>query len=89
MNWISNVVPPKIRSFLRRETPENLWVKCPDSGELVFHKDLEHNLQVVPELRLSHAHAGQAAPGKACSTPHGGKSWRRPRYRPIRSSSAT
>lgn len=48
MNWISNVVPPKIRSFLRRETPENLWVKCPDSGELVFHKDLEHNLNVVP-----------------------------------------
>jgi acetyl-CoA carboxylase carboxyl transferase subunit beta len=48
MNWISNVVPPKIRSFLRRETPENLWVKCPDSGELVFHKDLEANLHVVP-----------------------------------------
>jgi len=48
MNWISNVVPPKIRSFLRRETPENLWVKCPESGELVFHKDLEANLFVVP-----------------------------------------
>ncbi len=48
MNWISNVVPPKIRSFLRRETPENLWVKCPDSGELIFHKDLESNLYVVP-----------------------------------------
>jgi acetyl-CoA carboxylase carboxyl transferase subunit beta len=48
MNWMSNVVPPKIRSFLRRETPENLWVKCPDSGELVFHKDLEANLFVVP-----------------------------------------
>ncbi len=48
MNWISNVVPPKIRSFLKRETPENLWVKCPDSGELVFHKDLEANLMVVP-----------------------------------------
>ncbi len=48
MNWISNVVPPKIRSFLKRETPENLWVKCPDSGELVFHKDLEANLYVVP-----------------------------------------
>ncbi len=48
MNWMSNVVPPKIRSLLRRETPENLWVKCPDSGELVFHKDLESNLYVVP-----------------------------------------
>jgi len=48
MNWISNVVPPKIRSFLRRDTPENLWVKCPESGQLVFHKDLEANQMVVP-----------------------------------------
>ena len=49
MNWMSNVVPPKIRSLLRRDTPENLWVKCPDSGQLVFHKDLEANLQVCPK----------------------------------------
>jgi len=49
MSWINNVVPPKIRSFLiKRDTPENLWVKCPDSGQLVFHKDLENNLFVVP-----------------------------------------
>ena len=48
MSWISNVVPPKIRSFLRRDTPENLWIKCPESGQLVFHKDLEANLMVVP-----------------------------------------
>ena len=48
MNWLSNVVTPKIRSFMRRESPENLWVKCPDTGELVFHKDLEANLNVVP-----------------------------------------
>ena len=50
MSWINNVVPPKIRSFLttRKDTPENLWVKCPDSGQLVFHKDLENNLFVVP-----------------------------------------
>jgi acetyl-CoA carboxylase carboxyl transferase subunit beta len=48
VNWISEVVPPKIRSFLKRDTPENLWVKCPESGQLVFHKDLEANLFVVP-----------------------------------------
>src|ERR1700687_2985995 len=48
MNWISHVVPPKIRSLLRRDTPENLWVKCPESGQLVFHKDLEANQMVVP-----------------------------------------
>jgi acetyl-CoA carboxylase carboxyl transferase subunit beta len=48
MNWISNVVRPKIRSFLRREVPENLWVKCPETGQLVFYKDLEANQFVVP-----------------------------------------
>ena len=50
MSWINNVVPPRIRSFLttKKDTPENLWVKCPDSGQLVFHKDLENNLFVVP-----------------------------------------
>ena len=48
MSWISNVVPPKIRSFLKRDTPENLWVKCPESGQLVFHKDVEANLYVIP-----------------------------------------
>jgi acetyl-CoA carboxylase carboxyl transferase subunit beta len=57
MNWITNVVPPKVRSFLRRETPENLWLKCPESGELVDRKTLEDNLFVVPgsgyHMRLS------------------------------------
>ncbi|MDB5569215.1 MAG: acetyl-CoA carboxylase, carboxyl transferase, beta subunit [Hyphomicrobiales bacterium] len=48
MNWITEALPPKIRSFLKRDTPENLWVKCPDSGQLVFHKDIEQNLWVVP-----------------------------------------
>ena len=48
MNWYSNVVPPKIKAILKREAPENLWVKCPDSGQLVFHKDIEANLYVVP-----------------------------------------
>jgi acetyl-CoA carboxylase carboxyl transferase subunit beta len=49
MNWINSVVRPKIRSFLnRRETAENLWVKCPESGEMVFHLELEANQWVVP-----------------------------------------
>jgi acetyl-CoA carboxylase carboxyl transferase subunit beta len=48
MNWIANVVRPKIRSFLRRETPENLWIKCPETGQLVFYKDVEANQFVIP-----------------------------------------
>jgi len=49
MNWISNVVRPKIRSILnRRDTPENLWIKCPETGQLVFYKDVEANQFVIP-----------------------------------------
>ncbi|WP_412058816.1 acetyl-CoA carboxylase, carboxyltransferase subunit beta [Bartonella sp. DGB2] len=49
MNWITNYVRPKINSMLgRREMPDNLWVKDPTSGQMVFHKELEENQYVVP-----------------------------------------
>ena len=49
MYWINNVVRPKIQDMLsKREMPDNLWVKCPESGQMVFHKDLESNQFVVP-----------------------------------------
>src|SRR5215208_4353725 len=59
MNWISNVVRPKIRNILRREVPENLWIKCPETGQLVFYKDVEANQFVIPSsnyhMRISAA----------------------------------
>jgi acetyl-CoA carboxylase carboxyl transferase subunit beta len=50
MNWINNVVRPRIRSFLKpkESASENLWVKDPESGEMVFYRDLEANMWVVP-----------------------------------------
>ena len=48
MNWISEVVRPKIKTLFKRETPENLWIKCPDTGQMVFHKDVEANNWVIP-----------------------------------------
>ncbi|MGX9118403.1 acetyl-CoA carboxylase, carboxyltransferase subunit beta [Mesorhizobium sp. BHbsci] len=50
MNWITNYVRPKINSMLGRRTdmPENLWIKDPETGEMVFHKDLEQNQFVIP-----------------------------------------
>ena len=49
MNWI-NSIRPKIRGLLttKREVPDNLWVKCPDTGQMVFYKDLEANQFVIP-----------------------------------------
>lgn len=50
MNWIDNFVRPKIRSILgtKPTIAENLWVKDPESGEMVFYRDLEANQWVVP-----------------------------------------
>nr|WP_276553805.1 acetyl-CoA carboxylase, carboxyltransferase subunit beta [Shinella kummerowiae] len=31
-----------------RDVPENLWIKCPETGEMVFHRDLEENKWVIP-----------------------------------------
>ena len=49
MNWI-NSIRPKIRGLLttKRDLPDNLWVKCPDTGQMVFYKDLEANQFVIP-----------------------------------------
>ncbi len=50
MNWITNYVRPRINSMLGRrdDIAENLWIKCPETGEMVFHKDLEDNKWVIP-----------------------------------------
>jgi acetyl-CoA carboxylase carboxyl transferase subunit beta len=47
MNWISNYVRPTINSlFSRRDVPDNLWTKCPECGTMLFHRELEENLNV-------------------------------------------
>jgi len=49
VNWINSIVRPKISGlWKKREVPENLWIKCPETGEMVFHRDLEANLWVIP-----------------------------------------
>jgi len=59
MNWISDWALPKIQTLFgtKRDVPENLWIKCPHCGEMVFHQDLERNLHVCPKcghhLRIS------------------------------------
>ncbi|ACA15040.1 acetyl-CoA carboxylase, carboxyl transferase, beta subunit [Methylobacterium sp. 4-46] len=57
MNWITEVVRPRIKTLFKRETPENLWVKCPETGQMVFHKEVEAHDFVIPgsehHLRMS------------------------------------
>jgi acetyl-CoA carboxylase carboxyl transferase subunit beta len=52
MNWLSNFARPGVKNKDqapdKRETPDNLWIKCPLSGELVFRSDLEAAHWVTP-----------------------------------------
>ena len=46
--WLSRIAPGIQRLVTRRDTPDNLWVKDPDTGEMIFRKDLEAALWVTP-----------------------------------------
>ena len=59
MNWLTNYVRPKLRSLVgtKSDVPENLWVQCPSCEQMLFHRDLEANLNVCSHcghhMRLS------------------------------------
>jgi len=48
LSWIANFVRPKLRELVggRKEVPDNLWHKCPNCGQMIFHRDLTKNLRV-------------------------------------------
>ncbi len=49
MSWLSNYVRPKFRALVQRsDIPDDLWEKCPDCGQMIFHRDLANNLRVCP-----------------------------------------
>src|SRR6202012_3547204 len=53
MNWLTNFVRPKIRALVApREVPDNLWFKCPNCGAMLFHRDLQQNLNVCPQCNF-------------------------------------
>ncbi|MDP3175404.1 MAG: acetyl-CoA carboxylase carboxyltransferase subunit beta [Phenylobacterium sp.] len=46
--WLARIAPGVRNAFAKRETPENLWVKCPDTGEMIYRSDLEAAHWVTP-----------------------------------------
>jgi acetyl-CoA carboxylase carboxyl transferase subunit beta len=47
MSWIDRV--RKALPFTdKRDTPDNLWIKCPSCSEMLFTKEYEENLNVCP-----------------------------------------
>jgi acetyl-CoA carboxylase carboxyl transferase subunit beta len=49
--WLSRFAPGVRKIVSRRDTPDNLWVKDPDTGEMIYRSDLETALWVTPSGR--------------------------------------
>ena len=49
--WLAKIAPGVRKLVSRRDTPDNLWVKCPDTGEMIYRADLEAALWVTPAGR--------------------------------------
>ena len=47
MSWLTNV-RNSLSRVTKRETPDNLWIKCPSCSEMLFTKEYEENLSVCP-----------------------------------------
>lgn len=64
MNWLSKLTPPGVKDiFSKKDTPDNLWMKCPKSNEMVFAADLPgllhvtpagHHLRIGPNMRMDY-----------------------------------
>ena len=52
VGWLAKIAPGVRTLVTRRETPsDNLWEKCPDTGEMIYRPDLEAALWVTPAGR--------------------------------------
>jgi acetyl-CoA carboxylase carboxyl transferase subunit beta len=51
LDWLSR---PRHAPSQRREIPAGLWAKCPRCANLIYRKELEHNLRVCPRCGYHH-----------------------------------
>jgi acetyl-CoA carboxylase carboxyl transferase subunit beta len=67
--WLSKIAPGVRNLVAKRDTPENLWVKCPDTGEMIYRPDLEaafwvtpagRHMRIGPSLRFGYTFDGGA-----------------------------
>ena len=52
MSWLSKLLPPKVQSDgtnSKSNAPEGMWHKCNNCNEILYHTDLDNNLNVCPK----------------------------------------
>jgi acetyl-CoA carboxylase carboxyl transferase subunit beta len=60
MNWLTDFVRPKLQALVSKtDVPDNLWQKCPQCEQMIFHRELVDNFSVCHHcqhhMRLSSA----------------------------------
>jgi acetyl-CoA carboxylase carboxyl transferase subunit beta len=62
LGWLSRLAPGVVRSAVKKRATKDLWVKCPETGELCYRPDLEaalwvtpagHHMRIGPEQRFA------------------------------------
>jgi len=56
--WLSRLAPGVRKALSKREVPDDLWLRCPATGDMVYRPDVEAALWVTPaghHLRLNAA----------------------------------
>ncbi len=53
MSWLERFARPKVRALFRKnDIPENLWEKCPNCEQMIFHRELETHQRVCPHCNF-------------------------------------
>jgi len=61
--WFAKIAPGVRRLVDRTDVPSNLWVKCPETGEMIYRADLDsamwitpsgHHMRIGPKLRFGY-----------------------------------
>ncbi|MBO6282116.1 MAG: acetyl-CoA carboxylase carboxyltransferase subunit beta [Alphaproteobacteria bacterium] len=43
MNWLTDIVRPKIQKTTPKEIADNLWIRCPNCNQMLFSKELKES----------------------------------------------
>jgi acetyl-CoA carboxylase carboxyl transferase subunit beta len=46
MNWLKDFVRPKVKHHQLKEIADNLWIKCPNCGTMIYNRELEKTYNV-------------------------------------------
>jgi acetyl-CoA carboxylase carboxyl transferase subunit beta len=69
MSWIDRIRPGINKLLQKRESPDNLWVKDPETGDILYKSDLENSqwvtpsgrhMRIGPELRFRYLFDGES-----------------------------